>query len=157
MRTILALVLSIPLLGGALPSLSEGVTDIDRFELWTGCEPIDLIVENLPQDAHNIGLQRDKIIYNVRSRLRAAQLYNSESGPHLYVNVTVVGNAYSISLSLRKLLMDLNSYEIGYSETWYRGILGTHGKNAGYILSGVSQKTDEFIDEYYRVNAEDCN
>ena len=39
-------------------------------------------------------------------------------------------------------------------ETWNTGFAGTHGGNAGYVLSSVSRDADKFIDEYLRVNTE---
>ena len=37
-----------------------------------------------------------------------------------------------------------------------RGSTGTHGGDAGFILSAVSQHLDKFLVEYLRVNEENC-
>ncbi len=145
----LALVLAVP--AGA----AEKVTDYDRFQLWNSCQPMDLFVSDLHKDA-DIGLTREAILVAVRSRLRAARLYEAdELFSHLYVNVNVVGQAHNISIQYYKHLEDTASGETGYAATWDTGGTGTH-RSADYILSGVSQYTDRFIDEYLRVNADSC-
>ena len=65
--------------------LAEEVSDLDRFQLWNDCRAMNLVVEGLNQDAAEIGLTREAIETAVRSRLRAARLYNADAGPFLYV------------------------------------------------------------------------
>ena len=52
---------------------------IDRFELFTDCQPMGLVVEGVPPDASEIGLTRESIIAAVESRLRAARLYDADA------------------------------------------------------------------------------
>ena len=133
-------------------------TKFDRFELWNMCRPIYLVVEGLHNDAAEIGISEDQIGTTVRSRLRAARIYNADRiSPYLYVRVTVVGQAFSVQLSLWKFLTEVLAPGIqGMAQTWVTGSIGTHGQDAGYILQSVSNHTDKFIDEYLRVNVEDC-
>ena len=42
------------------------------------------------------------------------------------------------------------------ARTWDVASTGTHTQNPNYILSSVTLYTDEFIDEYLRVNADAC-
>ena len=141
----------------AATAVTEEVTDRDRFLLWNDCEPAVLVVEDLSNDAADIGLTRNAIEVAARSRLRAARLYDADKPTFLTVTVTVVGAAFTVIVAYWKELRDSASGEIGYARTWYRGGAGTHGRDAGYILSSVSQHTDEFIDEYLRVNEEACS
>ena len=130
---------------------------IDRFELWNKCEPLGLVAETLSDDAAKIGLTREVVLKAVRSRLRAARLYSDQSpGNYFYVNITVVGKSFSVSIAYYKLVMDLASAEFFPAITWRRGITGMHGRSSSYILSSVSEGMDEFIDEYLRVNASAC-
>ena len=141
----------------AAPAHAEEVTDRDRFKLWNNCEAIVLIVEDLNQDASDIGLTVGAIETTIRSRLRAARLYNEDSATPFYVKVHVVNIAFSINVGLNKWLYDDSvSKTRGLATTWSRTTTGTHGGNANYILSNVSILTDIFIDEYLRVNQDAC-
>ena len=138
------------------PAWAEEVTGYDRFQLWNDCGPMKLVVEPLPQTAADIGLTREAITTAVRSRLRAAHLYDADAMPFLYVNVSVTGRAFQIGVDYGKLVIDLASGEYYQAATWATGSLGTHGGDSNYILSAVSQYTDKFIDEYLRVNEDAC-
>ena len=132
------------------------VSDDDRFQLWNGCLPMELlvVVEGLPQDA--AGLTKEEITVAVRSRLRAAQLYGAHPlETFLYVKVQVARYIYSIDFYLVKWARDIFENE-GPAPTWTVGSIGTHGKNPSLILLHASRHTDSFIDEYLRVNADAC-
>ena len=140
----------------AATASAEEVSDDDRFQLWNGCLPMELVVESLHQDAADIGLTKEEITIAVRSRLRAAQLYEAYALlTFLYVRVDVARHIYAVDFSLVKWARDTFENE-GSAKTWTVGSFGTHGKNPSFILSIVSQHTDRFIDEYLRVNAGAC-
>ncbi len=141
----------------AAPSPAGDVTDLDRFQLWNDCRPMYLVVETLDRDADDIGLTREAIGTAARSRLRAARLYDGDAvAPYLYVNVNVSRSTFGLSVEYNKWMSDPASGESGAASTWDRGAIGTHGGDAGYILSSVSQIMDIFIDEYLRVNEDAC-
>ena len=130
---------------------------LGRFELFDDCKPMFLLVEGLSPGALEIGLTVDALQAAVESRLRAARLYDSESSaPYLYVNVHVVGDAHHIKLEYRKWVYDPLSDLNGVASTWHIGGTGTHSGEAGYVLSLVSQRMDQFILEFLRVNDEAC-
>ena len=52
------------------------VSDQDRFQLWNGCRPVDVLVVSLSEDAGKIGLRTEYIETTVRSRLRGARIYD---------------------------------------------------------------------------------
>lgn len=141
----------------AAPAAAEDVTDLDRFQLWSDCRGMRLSVADLGEDAADIDLTEEAIETAVRSRLRAARLYDADAFGHfLYVNVNVFRQVFSINVEYYKGLNDSVSGELGVATTWQIGSVGTHGWDAGYILSAVSQYMDKFIDEYLRVNEDAC-
>ena len=151
-----------------LKGIVEALSAIERFHLWADCGPMSLQVEGLDENAAKIGLSKEATETAMRSRLRAADLYTDKfwislSGgtrvvrPSLYLEVTVVGPAFSVSLQYRKFLRDV--YHSGlqeYARTWIQSATGVHAGDANYILSAVSLLADKFIDEYLRVNENAC-
>ena len=129
-----------------------------RFMLYTSCASVGLVVQDLNADASEIGLFKDDILTTVRSRLRGARIYSSapKHMPYLYVNVAVVGRAFSVGIYLKKYVADLETDLIFPAETWNIGGTGSHGQDPGYILQGIGQYVDKFIDEYLAVNESAC-
>ena len=153
---VIAALLAAP--GLAMAQNSTAPTTLDRFELWNECKPFSLLVEDLDSHAAGIGLTIERIETAVRSKLRAARIYGDSHFPYFYVRVVVSSfGVYLVQLSFNKRLADPISGEEGGTPTWRTGKIGTHGRDAGFIVQGVSEHTDKFIDEYLRVNAEACN
>ncbi len=132
---------------------------LEIFQLFNACRPMVLAVEGLGDDAADIGLTEKDLQAAAESRLRAARLYTEDrtkSGQtYLYVNINVFGPAFNTSIRYNKFLTD----EFGraaYAPTWNTGSIGTHGGTASYIVSVLSQKLDEFLAAYLRVNEEAC-
>ena len=139
---------------------SGQVTDYDKFQLWNDCLPIDLLIETPPDDATEIELTEERIETVVRSRLRAARLYDQEEFAYLYVNMSIVGNAFAYRIELKKRVIDTATSLPGYAKTWNTSGTGTHGGGAdaaNFILSSLAENIDGFIDEYLRVNDEACS
>ena len=170
----LALVLAAP--SGA----AEKVTWYDRFSLWSGCSPVLPIVFNSSKEAGKIGLRTEDIETVVRSRLRGARLYDSGppvseprwlgwkmrrgryGDPTLSVSIAVVGFAFDVEVAFRRSVklhgtaLEESGLLDAPATTWRSGSIGTHGRDASYVLSSVSLHMDKFIDEYLRVNADAC-
>ena len=134
---------------------------LKRFELFNNCQPMRLLVEDLPDAAADIGLTEERLVLAAESRLRGSRLYTAEGaegyGAYLYLRVNVVGNAFSIALDYRKNVRDLASGDVNAATTWHAGSTGTHGRNVEYIVSGVSRYLDQFLTEYLRVNEAACS
>ena len=135
---------------------------IDRFDLFHRCEPMNLLVEGLPDDAVEIDLFRSRIETLAESRLRAARLYDADASPYLYVKVGVLvsersSGAFTVDVAYKKTVYDSESDWWGYAQTWNAGSYGTHGGDAGYIMQSVSERLDQFILEYLRVNEGACD
>ena len=131
---------------------------MDRFQLFTNCEAIYVLVEGLSADASKIGLTKESIQNAVESRLRSARIFSTtrKMSHYLYVNVNVAGRTVSSSLEFYKLLSDPFTGTKGFATTWVRGMTGTHGNRVGRILSGLSRHLDNFLTEFLRVNDETC-
>ena len=116
---------------------AEKNTDDDLFELWHGCYSMSLGV--FSQGASDIGLTEQAITVAVRSKLRAARLYNADPGtPFLFVRVNVVGVAFHVSVDYIKWVEDSASGVSRPARTWERLSTGTHrldASYASYILS----------------------
>ena len=161
--TLPALVLALVLTSPA--SAAEIVTEVDRFRLWNGCQPVDLVIEGLSDDARKIDLRKEDVGTTVRSRLRGARIYQEHRLPYLYVNAFVTETAFSVDVEFVRLVEALLPFWYkpegmdpltGDATSWSSESAGTHGGRSDYILSWIARHTDEFIDEYLRVNADAC-
>ena len=74
----------------------------------------------------------------------------------LYIQISVLGAAFSISVEHKKLVFDRVSGETTFATTWSSGSIGTHERGAGFILQSLARHLDRFLAAYLRVNEEDC-
>ena len=139
-----------------VPSEWREQAEVDRFELFNDCEPVDLVIEDLPIEATRINLTVPRIRSLAESRLRAARLYDDAAEPYLYINITVTGRASMVLLEFKKLLYDSTSGTSGFAATWRIGGTGTHGGDAGYILQYLSEYVDAFVLGFLRANEDAC-
>ena len=143
------------------------VSDYERFQLDNGCFPFQLEVRYSEKEAGSFDLSKERIETVVRSRLRAARLYEEpsewRSGSFLHVDVKVASTAFSFGFSFHKLMREVMSISRMASEgqhlyqsvTWQYGGTGTYARTSD-IISTVSEATDHFIDEFLRVNDATC-
>ena len=148
------------LLPAAAGQDSEYRKRLERFQLFNACRPMVLVIESMDDDEAAIGLTKEALQAAAESRLRAARLYTEDMRKtdyaSLYVSVHVVGRAYSILVFYIKSVTD----EFGVTAkatTWFSAPTGTHGGDAGYIVSSLSRQLDKFLAEYLRVNEPACN
>ena len=132
------------------------VTALDRFRLFNDCRPLFLFVEDVSDDAVDIGLTRERLQFAVESRLRSARLYTSTTSPFLSVTVTVLGVAFNLNVKYFKQTVDVASGESYPSPTWWRHSTGTHRRDPEFIVSALSGYMDQFLTEYLRVNEAAC-
>lgn len=120
---------------------------------------MQLVIEGLNEDAGAIGLAIGALQAAAESRLRAARIYTKERVEarfaYLYTNVTVTGRAFSVSLAFNKVATDIFGHT-SVAITWNAGATGTHGGDAGYVVSSLSQQLDRFLAAYLRVNDKAC-
>ena len=157
--------------GGQAPKV-EKLEGVERFELFAHCRPMRLLVENLSNDAKELGLSEDVIWTAAESRLRSAGIYTEEVEPFgrmLYVRVGVAGGAYAVEVDFLKSFVDyslavetdslldaLQSGGYGKATTWDSSGLGTHGTRPEVVMGEVARHLDRFLADYLRVNEDHC-
>ena len=134
---------------------SEWPSDWDRFRLWDRCRPMDLRVY-VDKGATAIGVTKETVTTAVRSRLRAARLYENGSESEFFAGVQVLGFAFQVNVYYLKEMADPASMQMGRVIAWRDGNFGTHRRDSSFVLSSLSESIDSFIDEYLRVNASSC-
>ena len=138
---------------------AEKISNFDRFQLWADCEPIALIVEKLEHKAR-FGLTKDAVLTTVRSRLRAARIYDDGSpDSFLHVEVGILRNkpgnqTYVVGFKYHKVMKDAASGVESFASVWNEVRFG-YGDHVS-VLAVVSRYADKFIDEYLRVNRDAC-
>ncbi len=89
--------------------------------------------------------------------MRSAHLYDSESASaYWYVNMNVVGTAFSVEFAYRKRVLDFASARDGLASTWRHGSIGT-ARGYEFVVSQLSGLLDIFLTEYLRVNEDACD
>ena len=76
-------------------------------------------------------------------------------GPYLWLQVTIVGGGYNITVAFVRRVSFTDAgreYIIFSSRVWIRGSTGTHGGDPEFIVGGLDQLLDTFLNEYLRVN-----
>ena len=157
-RALVSLALAVLLVPTAAGEDDEVKRSIERFELFNACRPMRLLVEGLGDDAEAIGLTEAALQAAAERRLRAARLYTEDREranlAKLYVNVLVVGKAFSLSVDYEKRVTD-GFGKSGTATTWTSGSAGT-ASSGGFIVSGLSGHLDRFLAAYLRVNESAC-
>ena len=155
------LTLALLILSTAIGQNTELDRSYQRFELYNACDPMEIVIEKLSDDARAIGITNESLQVAAESRLRAARLYTDDaakaSGSYLYLLVGVSGRAFLAEIGYAKPVADHFGQHAGVL-TWRSGpVIGTHGRDSGFIMSSVYRELDRFLVEYLRVNEEACN
>ena len=134
--------------------------------LYAACAPMIFTVADLsPEGEKETGLTKQAIINAVESRLRGARLFvplGKQGKEHqirlqnIHVVVSIYAPAFSVIVSLERLVEDLGYGLPGIATVWIAGKVGTHGGDGTLILGLVSEILDEFLVNYLRVNEADC-
>ena len=152
--------LSVPAASGQTPPLSEEELRSlsEKAQLYNACRPMALVIESMPENSAKIGLSEQSLRDLAERRLRAARLYDENSGNSaLYVRVSVEGGAFAINVHYRKIVIDAASSIRFAAVTWETGGVGTApADGANFVTAGLSRFLDEFLIEYLRVNAAAC-
>lgn len=121
------------------------------------CAPIWLHTELHGDDAN---LSQDSIETAVRSRLRAARLY--EDDPEwvvgiLRVNVSTYKAAFSVQIWFEKEQIDKMTGVEGWSRAgWDDSVLGIYNDKPRVIMAAINEGIDIFLDDFLRVNEAVC-
>jgi len=122
---------------------------------------VEVLIESLGDDAKEAGLSESLILAKVNLRLRQNGLTpvnrekKRQQDGYLYVQITVVNNAYSIGVAFRRPVFYPNNQLVimrTTASTWREGGTGTFGKDKNFILSSLENHIDVFIDAYLSAN-----
>jgi hypothetical protein len=140
----------------SLPELPPSIIYGNGLEVENVNE-MQIIVEDLNNEASKIGLTKEDIITKCESKLRQFRIKPVEdTDAYLYVAVNVVGNGFSISIEFsRKVLYKVGNktyYKYGTS-TWSTIATGTYGQGKqNFILDGIDKYLEHFLNEYLKAN-----
>ena len=139
-----------------LPGAQE---DIERENL-TGLREVNIVVEQLSDDAEAAGLTRRSLIAAVEQQLemRGVPQGSSRQGADLYINVSthqgVTGlYAYYARVAVQQLATIEGNQLKSLVDTWARASLGVvGGGNLPQVEQVVLELVDLFCDDYFEVN-----
>ena len=134
-------------------------SDIERENL-TGIRDVNVVVEDLAEDAEAAGLTRRALRTAVERHLesRGVPLGNSRQAADLYINVathqgTTGLYAYYARVSVQQLATIDGNQLRARVDTWARASLGAVGEaNLPQVEQVVIQLVDLFCDDYFEVN-----
>ena len=146
------LLLSAILVRSQTPTYSKTGLELDGKD-------IQILVESLPNDAKKFGVTEDRIKTKCELRLRLVGLNLVDvwrSPPAvLYINVSAVGNAFSIDLYFDRTL----NFMVGAKEmfkdnvpTWHEDILGTDNGESDYVIQALDVLLDKFLNDLLKAN-----
>ena len=142
---------------GAVP-LEGQVTDLDRFQLFTACAPVAVVVDVQDDGGVLAELTESSVRPVVSSRLRSTRIYAEDMVvPLLSVEVLVVASAFHIESRLLKSVYDPVSGQTNGAFLWRWSVTGLHGGKPDNVRARVADLMDIFLDEYLRVNTEACD
>jgi len=121
---------------------------------------VQVLIEDLNDDAKEAGLSRSLILAKVNLRLRQNGLTpvnrkKSKQHGYLYVNINVFNNAVSIGVAFLRPVFYSNNQLVRMhtiASTWRTGSTGTFGGDINFILNGLENHIDIFIDAYLNAN-----
>ena len=119
---------------------------------------VAVVVRDLDAAARGVGLTEDRIRTRVELRLRSAGLTpgddTKKNKTYLDVTVTVAGQAFVVLVAYKRLVSFITGnqqYKFN-GTTWNDGGTGTHGDSAAFIMNGLDQFLDKFLNEYLKAN-----
>lgn len=135
--------------------------DQDERENLTDIREINVVVEDLADDAEDAGLTRRILETAIESRLEEhnVPLGNSRNAADLYVSVdTHLGAtglyAYCVEVSVQQLVTIEGNQLRTLADVWELGSLGTVGTaNLPQVEQVVLQIVDRFIEDYLDTNS----
>jgi hypothetical protein len=144
----------------SLPNPHAWAQGGDERENLADIREVNVIVEELTDDAEDAGLRRDTLSDAIEARLeeRGIPLGNSGSAADLYINVaTDRGStglyAYYVRVSVQQLATIEGNQLRAFVDTWDLASVGTVGRgNLPEIQGVVLQIVDVFSDDYLEMN-----
>ena len=155
--TLLAWVFTMVGLATAIPAIAQ--QDIERENL-AEIREVNVVVENMSDDAESAGLTRRSLQDVVETRLdeRGVPIGSSRLAADLYVNVTTHRGptglyAYYARVSVQQLATIEGNQLRALLDTWDMASLGAVGRaNLPQVGEIVVQLVDLFCDDFFDVN-----
>ena len=119
----------------------------------------EILIGNLNEDAKKIGLTEERLrtVTELRLRKEGMDIKNASTNlnmPYVCVTITVVGAAFGIDLRIKEVV-EIQRKPLPVfctTSTWGASSIGTHIGDPEFIVSGLSQLLDEFLNDYYKAN-----
>lgn len=132
---------------------------IDRFDLFTECAPVELVLSVFDDEDDPVGLTEDRVRTMAESRLRAARLYDAGlSDARLSLVVTVFRNVF-LNAEIHKTRLDPftgDALPTGRIPVPRGGRHGGGATAANFIMQLLTERVDALIGDYLRVNEGYC-
>ena len=133
--------------------------DIERENL-TGISEVNVVVEEMSDDAEAAGLTRRSLLMAVERQLeiRGVPIGNSRYAADLYINVaTHLGSTGLYAYYARASVQQLATLEVNqlrsFVDTWDMASLGAvGGAHLSEVEQVVTQLVDLFCDDYFKMN-----
>jgi hypothetical protein len=122
---------------------------------------LKVLIEEMSEEAKNIGLTRERIEARVNQSLRKAGItpVSAQADDYLYVNVNTLDSSFSISISFERRIF----YRSGgkwfttIGSTWHRSGTGIAqvaraARGADYILDRIAEYVEVFCNEFLKAN-----
>ena len=145
------------------------------FKALKGIKRILVAVEQVNEDAIKIGLTRQRIQTVVELKIRKEgirmlemeefikmlkdgrlpekELHMIREMSTLYINVNVMGKTFSVTVKVREYVSLYRDKSIETDAcTWERANIGNYEDNPDFIMSCLSERLDEFLNDYYKAN-----
>ena len=151
-----------------LPSISQSfdISDHSIYNGLKGIEELQILNEDLPSGALDMGLTREQLIKTVELKLLLAGIKPAEtSSVIIYVQATVlpiamggIRKGYAISLSLRitqQVFLEREpSQTVFGASTWQRGNLGIEPQDSRTksVIERLETLLDDFLIDYLKTN-----
>lgn len=117
---------------------------------------VELFVR-LENEKSSFKLTEERIRTKCELRLRQAGLEPVKSrvgGEYFSVSIKIFPSTYGMTVSfLRPVLFYGGTTYSKVAITWQKVIFGTHGDDENYIVNGLDEKIDSFLNEYLKANA----
>jgi len=145
----------------------KGAFSAADYEVLKGINRLRVSIEFLNDEARKIGLTRDRLRTVTELRLRKEGIAIFERGidttfegieksfrtPIIYVNVSVLRKAFSVSLKIQERVSLYRDESIKCrAATWIEGVTGTYGSDPEYIVTALENSLDIFLNDYYKAN-----
>ena len=156
-------VLTVAMLSSSFGPSGLAIDGKSNQAMLRGLKGVGVLVEKLPSEVEQGGLNRDQLQMEVESKLRTAgikvltkeEAFNAPGEPFLYININIniaktESDIYPYSIDLlfvQKVSLLRDPKLTSYAVTWSTGGVGSIGKS---ILSQLRENVEAMVDVFMR-------